>query len=245
MGRRPASTSPRTLVVFVQDKSGSMSNRRDATVSGYNEYLDTLRDEAEGEVLITLTQFNHGVHPVFASKPLSAIQAMGNKDYVPSGMTALYDAVGVAVRNTELQARKNDKVVVVIMTDGEENHSREYNHATVLELLGQKRTDGWEFIFLGAGEEAWATGQSLGFTWQNSVNYGTDDHSHKAAFNEVALANVAVTRGVTAASYLSTSPSKVALETAAGYVSPQATTSPFINTSGVTLDADGNIVVKS
>lgn len=250
MGRRRKTGPTRTRVVIVQDVSGSMSDRRNATVSGYNEYIGTLRDEAEGEVLVTLTQFNQVVSPVFASKPLSAIQALQNKDYVPRGMTALYDAVGKAVRTTELQARRDDRVLVVIMTDGQENSSREYHHAAILELLGQKRADGWEFIFLGAGEEAWAAGQSLGFTWQNSVNYGNDDFSHIAAFQEVAMANVAATRGATMDSYLSTSPSKVALETAAGYVSPpQNVTVNFTDTAAHLFnpqdDPEPQVKVKS
>jgi uncharacterized protein YegL len=247
MGRRRSSANPSTTVVVIQDSSGSMHNRRNATVSGYNEYVGTLRAEAEGDVRLTLVQFASYTTTRYSAKPLSAVPALQNGDYVPGGMTALYDAVGKAVRTTESQVGKNEKVVVVIMTDGGENSSREYKHEDVLSLLESKRREGWEFIFFGAGEEAWNAGQNLGFTYDTSINYGMDDYSHQNAFQAVALASAGATRGMSTSNYLSTSPIKSALESASGFTTTISTIST--NTTkypkSIELDANGVPVTKS
>lgn len=220
MGRRRKKVVPtRTTVVVVQDKSGSMSSRRAATISGFNEYLGKLQQEAEdgAQVQMTLTQFDTYVKNVFTSRPLEDIRELRDRDYIPGGMTALYDAVGRAVRATELSVRKDDRVLVIIMTDGDENSSTEYQYKTILDLLSRKRAEGWEFIFLGAGEEAWNTGQLLGFTQVNSVNYGTSEAATMDSFGEVAFASMNVLRGATAQSYLASSPIKKRLEDESGY----------------------------
>jgi uncharacterized protein YegL len=214
MGRRKKNDGvTRTIISVIQDKSGSMSSRVDATISGYNEYIQTLKKEAEGEVLLTLTQFDTRFDIVYNAKPLKEVSNLHRGTYIIGGMTALYDAVGKTVKDIEKAKRKDDKVLVVIMTDGGENSSREWNHQKILDLLKDKRKDGWEFIFLGAGEEAWNTGQSLGFDSTTSINYGTIDvRDHIASYNVMASASAGVTKGRSSRSFLSTSPKKIALE---------------------------------
>ena len=204
MGRRKSGAKTRTTVVVVQDKSGSMNSRRAATISGFNEYIQDLR-EGEDDVRVTLTQFDTQVRNVFTAAPVEEILELGNRDYIPGGMTALYDAVGAAVRHTERAVGRNDRVLVVIMTDGGENSSRRLRHRDILDLIEDKRADGWEFIFLGAGEESWATGNSLGFTYDNSIFYAEDAVSHSTGYGELIGATRSFRSGQTASNYLSQS----------------------------------------
>lgn len=217
--RKKSATNPRTVIGIIQDKSGSMAIRISATLSGYNEYLQTLKKEAEGDVQLTLTQFDTSVDNVFTNRKLEDCKDLTHEDYVIGGATALYDAVGKTIHAMEPTVRKDDKVVVVVMTDGQENSSLEFTFKDITALLDKKRGVGWEIIFLGAGEDSWAVGQSLGFDYAHSINYsGIDAHDHAVAFNDLAVSNSAVTRGATAqaaSQYLSSSSTKMALETKA------------------------------
>lgn len=215
--RKKKGVQPRTIVALIQDKSGSMSSRRQTTIEGANEYITTLRKEAEGEVLLTLTQFDTRVTDVFSAKPLTDVKTFTSADYVPGGMTALHDAIGRTVRSTERAERNDDRVLVVVMTDGLENSSREWNKDTILSLIEEKRADGWEFVYLGAGEESWAGGKSLGFTQDQMISYGDlDAHDHKHAVQDVAFASSNVTRQARGSgasyAYLAASPEKTRLE---------------------------------
>ena len=214
--RKKRATNPRTVVLIVQDKSGSMMWRQMATIDGYNEYLETLQNESEGEVLLTLTQFDTQVRNLFTSRKLEDVQKITAEDYQPGGSTALYDATCSTIHAAEPTIRKDDKVVVVIMTDGQENSSVRYSFRDVTQLLDEKREAGWEILFLGAGEDAWAVGRQLGFDYNHSINYGTvDAHDHTTAFADLATSNAIVTRSATAqaaSAYLSSSPVKVQLE---------------------------------
>jgi uncharacterized protein YegL len=225
VSRRKKSGVTRTTVVVVQDKSGSMGNRTAATISGYNEYLGRLKEKAEGDVRVTLTQFDTHVNNVYTAQPLSAITELQPHEYRIGGMTALYDAVGQAVKATEKAIAKDEKVLIVIMTDGGENSSREWicitpnenRNKRIVDLMQEKRAEGWEFIFLGAGEEAWNTGANLGFQSNQFVNYGTDSAATMDAYSIVADASVGLTRGVSTQSYLSNSSLKADLEDKSGF----------------------------
>lgn len=195
MGRRKK-TRNQTRVFVVQDKSGSMSFRRAETISGFNEYKETLTKDAEGEVLLSLVQFDTQVNSPFTNRKLSEVSDLTPEDYVPGGMTALYDGVGRTIKDAESSIGDDDKVLVVIMTDGAENSSREYDHEAILKRIEDKRKDGWEFVFLGAGEEAWDAGHALGIPNTHTINYGAiDANDHKTGYEVLAAATTNLTRG--------------------------------------------------
>lgn len=199
MGRRKKSRG-RTRVFIVQDSSGSMYSRRDETISGFNEYVANLKKDAEGEVLLSLSQFDTSVNSLFTNRPVAEVEGLDEHNYVPGGMTALRDAVGRAIKTAERSAGKDDKVLVVIMTDGGENSSHEYTHEDVLNQIKSKRKDGWEFVFLGAGEEAWNAGASLGIERTHTINYSAiDAHDHSKGYAELSASTLNLTRGGTAA----------------------------------------------
>jgi len=169
-----------------------MGSRREATISGFNEYVDELEDKKDGEILLSLIQFDTRIENKFLNRRIEDIDALTEEDFIPGGMTALLDGVGQAIRTAELSSGKDDKVLVVIMTDGGENSSREYRHDAILKAISEKRKDGWEFLFMGAGEEAWGAGQQLFSSvipmHTHSINYsGLDAHDHKHGY--AALAN--------------------------------------------------------
>lgn len=173
MGRRKKARG-RTRVYVVQDKSGSMDTRREATISGFNEYVQGLKAEG-GDVLLSLVQFDTSVSTPFTSKPIAEVETMTASGFVPGGGTALRDGVGVAIRDAEVAAADSDRVLVVIMTDGGENSSREFTHQGILDRIADRKKAGWEFIFMGAGEEAWNAGMSLGIQDSHVINYGVMD----------------------------------------------------------------------
>lgn len=185
MGRRSKPRN-RTRVFVVQDASGSMNSRRDATVSGFNEYVDELETNGEGNILLSLIQFDSSVNSVYTSKDIHDVPRMENSDFVPGGLTALYDGVGTALKQAELSAGENDKVLIVIMTDGGENSSRDHSQTDILSKIKNSRKKNWEFVFMGAGEEAWNAGAQLGIAQENTLNYGVDAGTHLRAFRGAA-----------------------------------------------------------
>lgn len=234
MGRRSKhGATPRTIAVIVQDKSGSMHTKTDATISGFNEYKNTLRRDAKGDVLLTLTQFDTRVQRVHSAAAIHDVPDLNHDSYVAGGMTALYDAVGRAVRDTEKVARKSDRVLVVIMTDGGENSSREWTHVGILDLLETKRRDDWEFVFLGAGEEAWSTGQSLGFVYANSINYNATPAATADSYQALATSTLDYSKGQSMARSMTSNTIKQRLESDAGRGMPNTTT------GGITTAGDG------
>ena len=163
-------------VHFILDKSGSMELVRNATISGFNEYISTLNnDDAKYE--ITLTVFDTEVTKLYEkAKPKDIL--LSKEEYVPSGMTALYDAACSALKKIKGGRVKN---VVVIMTDGEENSSKEYTEKDFQEIvkkLDEKKN--WTFVYLGANQDSWAVAQRFGFERGNvaNIDYTPDAFYH-------------------------------------------------------------------
>ena len=168
------SKKPTTLVHFVLDQTGSMGSVIEATISGFNEYVNTLRNQT-GKVLFTLTLFNSAqiVTPNDAVK-LKDVQPLSLENYKPDSMTNLYDAIAHSIRATEQTvASMKDKpaVLMVIMTDGHENASKEFNREAVFQQIQAHTAAGWTFAYLGANQDAWSVGASIGVAANNSLTY--------------------------------------------------------------------------
>jgi hypothetical protein len=202
---------------MVLDRSGSMSSIKNDTEGGFNEFIAELRKGAASDTYVTLIQFDTEYDTVYEQKPVSDVPKL---KLVPRGATALRDGVGEAIRRAEKFVRSGDNVVVTILTDGGENSSREFSQDAIQKLMDEKREDGWEFNFIGAGVSAWGGAQMLGIAHSHTINYsGTGVHTHDA-FAAAAASNVAKTRGLSS-SYLEASPVlKAQLEDDAGSVTP-------------------------
>ncbi len=161
------------LVNVVLDRSGSMQACAPGTISGYNEYLKGLRADKESNYSVSLIQFdspNDGPELTvsYADKPLADVPDLDSKTYEPRGMTPLFDAVGECIRRVEAKARA---VLTVIITDGMENASKEFDRASIKKLIGEKEAEGWKFIFLGANIDSAAVGGSMGVASAACANY--------------------------------------------------------------------------
>lgn len=163
-------TKKKVLVNFILDKSGSMEVVRDTTISGVNEYIQTLKKDENIDYTFSLTMFDTEVVRPVVDKPLAGLEPLTKSEYVPNGGTALYDAVCRTIK--QAQDSVADKVITVIMTDGEENSSREYDQNDMRDLI--KRLEGkgnWTFVYLGANQDSYAVAMKHGFSYGNITNF--------------------------------------------------------------------------
>ncbi|TDB36931.1 MAG: VWA domain-containing protein [Actinobacteria bacterium] len=161
------------LINFVLDKSGSMHSIRDATISGFNEFKNDQARE-DGEAFFTLTLFDTGFQTVVEAVPLSDVYDLTRERYVPGGMTALYDAVAHTMRITDEFVAKNHprQVLFVIMTDGQENASREVRRDDLFAMIKDRQDNAhYEFIYLGANQDSYAVGDSIGLRPGRTIDY--------------------------------------------------------------------------
>lgn len=165
------------LVNVILDKSGSMASKTADVIGGFNAYIEGLGQEDQVNYLFSLTLFDTQIDYRHVATPLSEVKKLDSKSYRPEGNTALNDAIGITVRKVEADQPQVDKVVTVIMTDGEENSSREWTHDAVKSLIEQKEKEGnWTFVFLGAGPDAWHQGRSYGVQSANVAQYNADQY---------------------------------------------------------------------
>lgn len=182
-----------TEIVFILDRSGSMSGLEKDTVGGFNSMLKKQRAE-EGTAYVSTVLFNDRSEVIHDRLPLEQVHDMTERDYLPCGSTALLDAVGYAIRhigNIHKYARKEDvpeHTIFIITTDGMENASRFYSSEKVKEMIErQKEKYGWEFLFLGANIDAAETARSIGISEDRAANYCCDEQgtaTNYAAIND-------------------------------------------------------------
>ncbi len=191
-----------TELVFILDKSGSMSDLVKDTVGGYNSLLRQNR-EAPGEALVSTVLFDHRVEVLHDRVPIDQVKPLTEKDYVPSGCTALLDAVGGAIRYHERVQKilpeeyRPEHTLFCITTDGLENASKRYGYAQVKRMIEAGRERGWEFLFLGANIDVAAEAGRLGIDEDCAVEFSATSDGCAAAFDEMCLASAAVRLGST------------------------------------------------
>ena len=169
-----------TQLVFILDRSGSMAGLESDTIGGFNAMLEKQKKE-DGECIITTVLFDHEVELLHDRIDIRAVRPMSEKEYMVRGSTALLDAIGKTIhkignaeKNTAEEYRA-EKVMVVIITDGEENSSRFYSLKEVKHMIErQKERYGWEFIFLGANIDAVETATRFGIDRDMAVDYVPD-----------------------------------------------------------------------
>lgn len=169
-----------TELVFILDRSGSMSGLESDTIGGYNALLAEQREVA-GECTVTTVLFDDKYELLHDRINVRGIKPITSREYFVRGTTALLDAVGLtinkiknALANTSEEARA-DKVLFVITTDGMENASREYKYGQIKQMIEeQKEKQGWEFIFLGANIDAVEFAGRFGIDSSRASNYHAD-----------------------------------------------------------------------
>jgi uncharacterized protein YegL len=180
-----------TELVFILDRSGSMSGLETETIGGYNSLLKKQK-KMDGEANVTTILFNQEYEILHDRKPIRDVKPISSKEYYACGFTALLDAIGVTIEQLDEKIERTsknarpDKVMIVITTDGYENASRNYSKERVRELIEkmQKRND-WECVFLGANMDAIQEACSLGIRPQMSRTYSADKKGVESIFNAV------------------------------------------------------------
>ena len=169
-----------TELVFILDKSGSMSGLEKDTIGGFNSMLEQQR-KVDGECVITTVLFDNRYELLHDRIDIRAVQPITGKEYFVGGSTALLDAIGKtihkigAVQKNTTEDYRAEKVMFVIITDGEENASRNYSSMQIREMIQrQKERYGWEFIFLGANIDAVETAGRFGIDADRAVDYVPD-----------------------------------------------------------------------
>ena len=169
-----------TEIVFILDRSGSMSGLEADTIGGYNSLIEKQKKE-KGEAVISTVLFDDICEVLHDRKNLDQIRPLTGNDYYVRGCTALLDALGGAIHhigNVHKYAREEDrpeKTLFIITTDGMENSSRRYSYEKVKHMVKrQKEKYGWEFLFLGANIDAEAEAERFGIRRDRAVNYHAD-----------------------------------------------------------------------
>ena len=182
-----------TEIVFILDRSGSMSGLASDTIGGFNSMISKQKKE-EGECYVTTVLFDSMVETLHDRVKLSEIKEMTDKEYFVRGSTALLDAIGSTIKhigNIHKYVREEDvpaHTIFVITTDGMENSSREYSSDKVKKMIEKKKGKGWEFIFLGANIDAVETAKHFGIAKENAVNYHCDAKGTALNFDGVGMA---------------------------------------------------------
>lgn len=168
-----------TELVFILDKSGSMSGLESDTIGGFNSMI-TKQKKEKGEALISTVLFSDRSVVIHDRENIKEVKKMTSKDYSVGGCTALLDAIGDAIHhisNIHKYIRKEDipaHTLFVITTDGWENASHKYSYSDIKKMINKQEEKGWEFMFLGANIDTLETAEDLGIKREMAVNYNND-----------------------------------------------------------------------
>lgn len=165
-----------TEIVCILDRSGSMWTVSDDALGGINQFIKDQKKET-GKANLTLILFDNHYEVVYDRVPIKDVEPLDS--YEPRGSTALLDAVGKATTTMYKHIQdlpeneKPDNVIITIMTDGQENDSKEYTKGSLKSLIEARTSDGWNYVYLSADENAFHDGVSIGIAAHNTVMYSS------------------------------------------------------------------------
>lgn len=168
-----------TEIIFVIDKSGSMSHLAGDTIGGFNGFIESQK-ALDGKATLTTVLFDTSWKILHDGVDIHEVKAMTSSDYIAGGGTAMLDAIGEIInrvqdRHDELGIERPEEVLFVITTDGEENSSRTFNKKQIEKMIKhQTNGHGWKFMFLGANMDAVKEAESIGISKDWSTNYAYD-----------------------------------------------------------------------
>ena len=176
-----------TDITVILDKSGSMSPLVKDTVGGFNEFL-VKQQSVKGKADLTLIQFDTNYQVVHENRPIKDVPKLTIDTYRPGGMTALLDAVGRTItdkkkRFSSMGKNKPSQVLMVIITDGEENSSHEYKKAQIKSLIEDGEKEKWNFMFLGANQDSFHEAGAIGISQKMSADFSGTSKGIRCAFS--------------------------------------------------------------
>jgi hypothetical protein len=189
------------LIHVILDKSGSMDGVRSSTISGFNEFLAE-QQKLPGDVRFGLTLFDTDFEMVALAKPIKEMEPLTPMTYAPSGSTALLDAIGHTLAALD-KLGTPDYTTLVILTDGLENASKEHHLADIRTKLSEREAKGWKILYLGANQDAFTEGASLGVSHRGSTmtyspSYGGTYAALKSASTATSTYNTYMSSGTAA-----------------------------------------------
>ena len=175
----------KTEILVITDRSGSMATIARDVIGGYNTFIEEQR-AVPGEAKVTFAQFDTEYQVVYAGKPLADVPKLDDKTFVPRGGTALLDAIGRTLNDQAARIASEkwaDLVIVCVLTDGEENSSREYKLDRIREMTKHAEANGWKFVYLAANQDAFAAAQHLGIQGAMSANFAASAAGTAGAYS--------------------------------------------------------------
>lgn len=179
-----------TEIIVILDRSGSMQTLKSDTIGGFNSFIAEQK-KSEGKAVLTLVQFDDHYQIDYEGKDINDVNDLNETSYVPRGSTALLDAVGMTINTVgaRLSALEEDKrpgsVIFLVITDGAENASREFQANKVKEMV-KHQTDvyKWSFIFMGGGdiESQKEQGTRLGFSPSNTYGFSNTSNCTRSLY---------------------------------------------------------------
>ena len=184
----------RTHIVCIVDRSGSMQPIAADAIGGFNSFLERQR-LLPGEAVVSLVLFDHEYRRVYSATPLAEAPRLDAHSYVPRGTTALLDAIGRTIDDVvqveQLPETPKEHVIVVILTDGLENASADYTYEVISRRIDtMQRQHGWEFVYLGANQDAIAVAGKLNISADASAAFAANKqgvaHAYRIMHDRVA-----------------------------------------------------------
>lgn len=196
---QPATAASLAEIAVILDRSGSMQSIASDAIGGFNVFVEA-QAQVPGEARLSLVLFDDQYEVPFKSIPPVEMPPLTSATYIPRGSTALLDAIGRTVKKmtTSFAARpvekRPGKVIIAILTDGQENASTKYTQAHIADLIAEKRAQGWEFLFLAANQDAIATAARYNIAREDAASYTATPAGTNAVFHEMS-ARVSRKRG--------------------------------------------------
>lgn len=182
----------KTDITIILDRSGSMESVKTDTIGGFNSFLSE-QQKVAGEASLSLVQFDDQYEVVYLDKEINAADKLTDATFQPRGMTALYDAIGRTINSVGqrlgdlAENDRPDKIVFVILTDGFENASKEFSAVKINQMIShQKEKYSWEFIFIGANQDAVLSAKAIGISADAALTYAANAEGTQEAFGSVA-----------------------------------------------------------
>lgn len=184
----------KTEIIAITDRSGSMGSLRGDVIGGFNQFLS---DQAAvpGAARMTYTQFDDIYEVLYQAVPIQEAPPLTPAMYVPRGSTALLDAIGrtLNVQGKRIHSEKwADQVIVCIITDGQENASREFTFDQIKDMIKHAEGHGWKFVFLAANQDAFAAAASYGISGQYTRAFGATSKGVAQAYADTSAMTTAL-----------------------------------------------------
>lgn len=193
---QPKTTEPKTThIIFLLDESGSMGIAATDVRGGFNTYIESIKDDGN-TYRLTATKFGDEVRPLWKNLPLDEVPKLDEKNYLPFGSTALYDAIGHALDQAKELGTKEypygeEPVILVIATDGYENASKKCTREEITARLKRRQdAKNWTIVYMGANIESWQAEQ-LGIPTGNIITYQGNSTGTNAAYGSLSRSTTA------------------------------------------------------